>query len=164
MKDYLQLDISKYQVNGIIHIGAAEGTIGNDYYKLGVNKVLWFEDNHANYNKLYENTRNLKMVQQYAFDDLTKTEFKNWWRNNISWCDIETYDMVSINFENNQKTALEGFKDLLRTVNIIYFFNGFESGLEEWLKANQFKLVEYITSTNINSKNEFSHCYFERIK
>jgi hypothetical protein len=155
----LDLSIVQYNINGIIQFGSDGGKLANYYHSLGTHKVLWIDENSDNYGELYEATRSLGMEQNYVFYDRLKVPFKEWWRKNISWCDIETYDMIFINHGQNQRSVLEGFQNLLSTIRLVYFGQGVENDCHRFMIENGYQVFEYKTS---NTEHVYGECYYIR--
>ena len=153
----LDLSINQYNINGIIQFGSNTGELSNYYHSIGVHKVLWIDKTSENYSSLYDTTRKFGMEQNYAFFDTSIIAFKEWWRKNVSWCDIESYDMIYLSQTENQKKTISGFENLLGTIKLVYFANGIENDCHIFLLENGYQIYEYKTS---NTNHVYGECYY----
>lgn len=131
IKKSLSLDLTPYQVNGVIHVGAGKGAYANYYHKLGINKVLWLEKQGHLYRDLYSNTCQYGMEQKILMTQLHGEDapplvkkLLTVWRENASYLDMDTYDMLHVACQSGHLQILQGCDFLLDNFKIIVFSSG----------------------------------------
>lgn len=148
----LQLDLTPYNINGIIHVGAGTGEYAKYYHDLGVYKVLWVEKEDYLYSPLYEATNRYGMKQDIVIAELSNRDERNEqrflsvWREKAAYMDVETYDCLHLECKQNHTKVLEGFGHLLESVKIIVMSNCPDeksAGVEDMLKSRGYFLTSY---------------------
>lgn len=150
--DKINLDLTPYNINGVIHVGANEGEYAEFYYKLGVHQVMWIEQNKNLYNTLYANTCRYGMKQLYYFEslsnaismdqDVNTTYFKYLWRQNIVDIDIETYDALVIATDKDVENIIIGFENLLVNIKTIVLLKPVDY-IEHFMNNKGYELESY---------------------
>lgn len=157
-----------YDINGVVHVGASRGEFAEFYHKLGVNKVLWIEKSENKYGELYTNTCKFGMDQRILTAEVSSKDeypsgskrFLTLWRENASFIDIDTYDVLHVACAQNRIEILEGFEFILDGFKEIVFTGGEGYDLEtlkEWLGYKKFFSHSFIITDNSSDEaaNEF---------
>lgn len=116
----LQVDLEPLNVNGVIHVGAGTGDYAKNYHDLGIHQVLWIEADTSLYTALYEGIKSYGMEQKILITELDLVSkppgvksFKTLWRENASYINPYTYDMLHIACKTKHDEILGGFSFLL---------------------------------------------------
>lgn len=124
----LHFDMSQYNVNGVLHIGAGTGEFAKYYHELGVNKVLWIEQHGHKYGSLYSNTcafgMDQKILTAQCMDVDTPPHVKKMvtlWRENAAYLDIDTYDVLHVASSKCRIQIIEGCDFLIDGFKEIIF-------------------------------------------
>ena len=142
--DALIPDLEAFKFNGVIHVGGDYGASAQRYHGIGIHKVMWIEKDSKKYTSLYEETKRFGMKQVTHLTDLNETKFKQLWRDNAAYMDVDTYDLLHFTEENsNLVPILEGFEDFLQGFRAVLInANSDNDEHATWLSENtNFHLV-----------------------
>lgn len=171
-KTTLDTDLTPLNINGVIHVGADEGQTAGYYHKLGVNRVMWFEKDSKRYNKIYPNTAKYGMKQNYLeaeLSDMTagsKKAFIDVWRENASFIDVDTYDLLNVACKSNQIEILKGFDFHLKGFRAIVFTDldvdafAFNDDIQKFMESNGFKSVMFSTTEKLFIREGLPNVYW----
>ena len=166
-KKSLNLDLNPYQINGVIHVGAGTGAYADYYHKLGIHKVLWLEAQGHLYGTLYSNTCQYGMNQKIltgaqilGHDALPSVKkLVTLWRENASFLDMESYDLLHIGCSKNHLQILEGCDFLLSNFRAIVFSAGdLTEEVHSFLSNKGYDKVLWVTA----EMNDFETLYMKR--
>lgn len=162
---HVHLDLEPFNVNGVIHVGAGEGEFADYYHKLGVNKVLWLEKDEHKYKDIYASTCKYGMDQQILitnvldYDATGYKKFVTLWRQNGSYIDMDTYDLLHVAAHPDRLMIMEGFDFLVDFFKEILFTDKLDmpdpgqiAPLESYLARKGFVLHSHICESG---RNEF---------
>jgi len=161
---YFKIDLSQFNINGIVHVGAGEGEFARCYHGLGVHQVLWIEKKEQLYAPLYNNTKMFGMKQEQHMaclsevhrPDLGVTNFLSLWRDKSF--DPYTYDLLHIACSKNQVKILEGFSFLIENFKEVVFTGSPAASwdpVSDYMESNGFVMSEFVPSHDDSVENEW---------
>lgn len=151
----LFLPLEKYNFNGIVHVGAETGEYANYYHKLGIYKVMWIEKNKNLHSSLYQHTSRFGMKQLYYMVNLSNVStnesltFKDLWRKNAAYIDIESYDLLHIATNKNIKEIIEGFENFKEVFRAIVLSKNYSNEDESYLNSLGYSESDFVESQHL---------------
>ena len=142
-------NLKELNFNGVINIGAGNGSYAKHYYELGISSVVWIEKDLKNDGPIYQNTKNFGMKQQYYFENISSSDsdttirFKTFWRMNSAKIDIEIYDLLHIDVKKDQYDILCGFDNFITNFKAIILTHEHNLDCKNYIEKNKYELITY---------------------
>jgi hypothetical protein len=135
---HFKIDLSEYNINGVVSVGAGRGEFARCYHRLGVHQVLWVEQKGYLYGPMYDHIKQFGMEQQQHmvqlmdYDDHPQVrKFLTLWRENAGQIDPYVYDLLHISCKQNRRQIIEGFSFLIDNFKYIVLTGG-DGGDFDW--------------------------------
>ncbi len=131
----LNLDLTPFNFNGVVHFGAGTGDYAKYYHRLGIHQVLWMAEK-KDYVALYENIRHFGMDQTILTPE-PNTPFLSIWRQNASYIDPYSYDLLHLTKEagSNQLQIINGFDYLIENFKAVVVSHSVREADDESLES-----------------------------